>query len=226
MTIGTTEIAIKAGTLDDGPSTGSDSPGTVVAEMRVVVVTVLTADVCSYTRMSEEFPAHDVTAMLQVWFRRVSETIEEFGGMVDKYIGDCVMALWPGDRADAAAHAARAGAAALAVQERTDALSATGPWPYHESRPWRCRISMNTGDALMGMLVGAGTRDFTVLGDTVNVAFRLNDLAGKVEKPIVLSAGTAALIEGEFALESLGPMPIEGRAGTVEMFQLVGRKTP
>jgi adenylate cyclase len=186
-------------------------------------VTILLADVCSYTKFSEQLPAGDVTSMLQLWFHRVSETVEEFGGEVDKYIGDCVMALWCGLRGDAQTLARRAAHAALATQQRTNELS-SGHWSYHEHNPWRCRISLNSGEALMGTLGMSKARDFTVLGDSVNVAFRLNDLAGKINQDIVISAETAALIEREFVVEPLGSTPVEGRSGQVEIFSLLGCK--
>jgi adenylate cyclase len=229
VTIGSTEIVVHPGTLAGSASDAAagdaiEPERTIVAQMKKVVVTVLLADVCSYTRFSEQLGANEVTSMLQRWFGRVSETVEEFGGEVDKYIGDCVMALWCGLPQDARRYAALAAQAALAIQERTDDLSASGAWPYHESNPWRCHTSLNSGEALMGTLGGARARDFTVLGDTVNVAFRLNDLAGKDGQDIVISAETAKLLEGAFALGPLGLAPVEGRSVTVEIFSLRGRK--
>jgi adenylate cyclase len=226
VTIGDTEIVVHPGTRrgdeDDAemPSRIA-SEGTMMAGMKRVVVTVLLADVCSFTKFSEQLPPDDVASMLQLWFGRVSEAVEEFGGEVDKYIGDCVMALWWGVRRDAQDPASHAARAALAIRERTDALSA-GSWIYHPSSPWRCRISLNTGAALMGTLGGTRARDFTVLGDAVNVAFRLNDLAGKIDQDIVISAETARLIEGEFVVDPLGCTPLEGRSGTVEIYRLLG----
>jgi adenylate cyclase len=229
VTIGNMEITVHAGTREsdldeDAERTTVPMESTLVAQMKGVVVTVLLADVCSYTRYSQELAANDVTSMLQLWFSRVSETVEEFGGEIDKYIGDCVMALWCGSPHGDRRHATDAARAAMAIRERTDALSASGAWIYHASNPWRCRLSMNSGEALMGTLGGTRTRDFTVLGDTVNVAFRLNDLAGTIDQDIVISAETARLIEDAFVVKLLGRMPVEGRSGTVEIYSLVEGK--
>jgi adenylate cyclase len=199
---------------------------TMADQMREVVVTILLADVAGYTKFSEQLAPIHVTSMLQHWFSRVSETVEEYGGEVDKYIGDCVMALWRGSREDERSLATRAAEAALAILERTDALSAGGHWVYHEGYPWRCRISLNSGEALQGTLGGARARDFTVLGDTVNVAFRLNDIAGKIQQDIVLSAETARLIQAAFTVTPLGSSPVEGRTGMVEIFTVKARKEP
>jgi adenylate cyclase len=221
--IGVTTIAFHPGAAGDS-TTSSRAPGTLMEQMRRVVVSVLIADVCNFTVLSEQLSPHDVAAMLQLWFGRVSETVEEFGGEVDKYIGDCVMALWRGVESDQQVLALRSAAASLAILVRTDSLSASGAWPYRGSNPWRCRVSLNSGVALMGTFGHTRTRDFTVFGDTVNVAFRLNDLAGKVDRNILLGVSTARLIENEFALEPLGLTPVEGRVGAVEIFGLLGRK--
>jgi adenylate cyclase len=230
ITIGSTRIAVEPGTsngieADDDMRGAAAMMRTMADQMKEVVVTILLADVAGYTKFSEQLAPTHVATMLQLWFSRVSETVEEHGGEVDKYIGDCVMALWRGSRADERTLANRAAAAALAILERTDALSG-GDWVYHENWPWRCRISLNSGEALQGTLGGARARDFTVLGDTVNVAFRLNDLAGKIHQDIVLSAETARLIQAAFTVTPLGSTPLEGRTGTVEIFTVNARKEP
>jgi adenylate cyclase len=230
IAIGATRITVEPGTIK-GEDADEESPSlaammrTMTDPMRQVVVTILVADVCGYTKISEQLqPAH-VTSMLRSWFARVSETVEEYGGEVDKYIGDCVMALWRGSSTDEQSLATAAAEAALAIFDRTNALSAGGEWAYHESHPWSCRISLNSGEALEGTLGGSRTRDFTVLGDTVNVAFRLNDLAGKINQDIVLSAETARLIQSTFHLNPLGRSAVEGRTGTVEIYSIKGWKT-
>jgi adenylate cyclase len=229
ISIGNTEIVVQPGSIEGlggeaGASSTIASQRTMTAQMKGVDVTILLADVCGYTKISEQLCPTDVAAMLQLWFSRVSETIEEYGGEVDKYIGDCVMALWRGSERDAQTLASRAAQAALAILERTAALSESGAWIHHENHPWRCRLSLNSGEALLGTLGGAKARDFTVLGDTVNVAFRLNDLAGTINQNIVISAETARLIENAFVVEPLGRTSVEGRRGTVAIFSLTGRK--
>jgi adenylate cyclase len=231
ISIGSTRITVEAGTIkredaeEETPSMAA-MMRTMTDPMKQVVITILVADVCSYTKISEQLPPAQVTSMLQHWFNRVSETVEEYGGEVDKYIGDCVMALWRGSMDDGRSLATRAAEAALAILDRTRALSAGDQWAYHQSNPWNCRISLNSGEALQGTLGGSRTRDFTVLGDSVNVAFRLNDIAGKLDQDIVLSAETAGLIQSAFHVQSLGLSPVEGRSGKVEIFSLMTSKTP
>ena len=193
----------------------------MAAQMRAVIVTVLLADIPGYTRMSEQVPGRDVAEMLQKRFASVSEIVDQHGGEVDKYIGDCVMALWRGSFQTAEAQAVLAGRAASEILKLTEGQSNSPEWPHREQFPWRCRISLNTGEALLGTLGGSGSRDFTVLGDTVNVAFRLNDLAGTLRETTIISAGTAKLLEGNFTVESLGAAPVEGRKEQVAIYRLV-----
>ena len=223
VALGATEIIVHSGTTGKPPAVGT-GPGTLIQQMRQVVMSILVAKVCDFTAYSEQRAPNDMAAMLQRWFARVSETVEEFGGEVDKYNGDCVMALWPGLETHARDLASQAAEAALAILVRTSALSASGVWAYHATNPWRCHIALNSGVALLRTLGGARARDFTVLGETVNVAFRLNELAGKVEPKILIGAATASLIENDFVIEPLGSSLVAGRAGAVDSFSLVRRK--
>lgn len=220
ITIGSTEVLVQAGQLvTDNADIGALS--TMAAQMRAVIVTVLLADISGYTRMSEQVPGREVAEMLQRWFSDVSDLVTSFGGEVDKYIGDCVMVLWRGALQTAEEQAVLAARASVSILKLTEGLSNSAEWPHRDNFPWRCRISLNTGEALLGTLGGSGSRDFTVLGDTVNVAFRLNDIAGTMSEPILISAETAKLIKDSFKVESLGKTPVEGRKETVDIFRVV-----
>jgi adenylate cyclase len=124
------------------------------AGMKVMDVTVLLVDICSYTKMSQALPAADVAAALQAWFRIINEIIKRYSGEIDKYIGDCAMALWRGQ------HYSQQGAlaacrAAKEILEQTEAFSQSSAWAHQASYPWRCRVAINSGSALAGSL---GTR--------------------------------------------------------------------
>ncbi len=221
ITVGSTEVLVQAANISIEDSSALSAQSTMAAQMRAVVVTVLLADVTGYTRMSEQVPGREVAEMLQRWFSDVSDVVTSFGGEVDKYIGDCVMALWRGSAQTAEAQAVLAGRAAISILKLTQGLSEGPLWPHRSQFPWRCRISLNTGEALLGTLGGAGSRDFTVLGDTVNVAFRLNDLAGTLNEDVIISADTANRLDASFTVESLGTAPVEGRRDPVAIFKVV-----
>jgi adenylate cyclase len=184
------------------------------------IVTVLVADVCDYTRLSEALPPEDITKMLQLWFERVSKIIRKFGGKVDKYIGDCVMAYWRCTDRNAKILAIEATKAAIEIKKQTLLLSESPKWLHRDSFTWDCRVSLNTGQVMIGTIGGRGSRDFTVLGDVVNVAFRLNTVAGNRGYDFVLGDITANHINEAFELTKLGPVPVKGRRQKVVAYTL------
>jgi len=158
--------------------------------------------------------------MLQLWFDRVSKIVNEFGGEVDKYIGDCVMALWRGKEADAHSFTNNAAKAGIQAVEETNALAEHSKWPHQAKYPWQCRVSLNTGYAMFGSVGGRGSRNYTVLGDVVNVAFRLDRIGSKKGCQFLVSANTASHIKDSINLKSLGLTEIEGRKESIETFTL------
>ncbi len=220
VTIGDTKISVK---LSLGEPGGIDSSHgqTQTAQLSAVVVTVLVVDVVGYTKLSESLPPQDVAGMMHTWFQETSEIVREFGGEVDKYIGDCVMALWKGSASNSQEMALQAIRAGFKMLEKTNDMSESGKWIHHDDVPWQCRVALNTGEALMGTVGGAGKRDFTVLGDTVNVAFRLESIAKLKGTDFILSKATADKVKDEFPLTPLGSVNVAGRSGEIEVFSAV-----
>jgi len=220
VTIGDTKISIK---LSLGEPGGMDSTHgeTQTAQLAAVVVTVLVVDVVGYTNLSESLPPQDVAEMMHTWFQATSEIVRSNDGEVDKYIGDCVMALWKGSYSDAKENALNATRAGFEMLEKTKKMSESGEWIHHATVPWECRVALNTGEALMGTVGGAGKRDFTVLGDTVNVAFRLESIGKQQGTKYILSKATADMVQDEFSLKPLGSVNVAGRSGEIEVFSAV-----
>ncbi|MCB0325631.1 MAG: adenylate/guanylate cyclase domain-containing protein [Bdellovibrionales bacterium] len=189
------------------------------AAMRAVLVTVLVADIAGFTSMSQSVPAKEVADMLDVWFGETTEIVERHGGEIDKYIGDCVMALWRHDVDAVEEGGINAVQAARDILLVTEQL-AQSKWQHQAGHPWRCRVALNTGEALIGSIGSKGARDFTVLGDTVNVAFRLEGVAAVKGWTLALSRSTAELVEKHFPLQLMGPSIIEGRKDTIDVFTL------
>ena len=206
-------------TLGEERESDSTHGRTQTAQLAAVVVTVLVADVVGYTKLSEALPPQDVANMMHEWFQEVSQIVKDNGGEVDKYIGDCVMALWRGSHQNAEELATKAVKAGVCIQRETEVLSER-LWSHRAIYPWKCRIALNTGEALMGTVGGAGKRDFTVLGDTVNIAFRLESVAGKLGTSFIFSRATADFIQKEIPVKGLGDINVEGRQGQVSVFTL------
>jgi adenylate cyclase len=178
-------------------------------------VTVLFTDIVGFTARTEQLGAQATAAFLNHHFALVTACIEAEGGTIDKYIGDAVMALWGAvePQPDHALRAVRSAGAIAAALRQDNARS---------GQAVRLRIGVHTGPVVVGN-IGTPTRmNYTVVGDTVNVAQRLEAL-GKALLPdadvaILVSASTAAALPADVELRSLGDHRLRGMAGTIEIF--------
>jgi class 3 adenylate cyclase len=189
-------------------------------------LTVMFTDIRGFSTMAERMQASDIAALLNRHFEIVSACIEAEGGTVDKFIGDSVMAFWeaPEPVADHAARAVRAAAAIqAAVITENRARRARGDAPI-------CiRVGLHSGPVVVGNIGSKSRVNYTVVGDTVNAASRLESLAKEirvaadaegVECTVLLSEATRVAAGGGFRLRSLGQHRLRGRSGTVEVFEL------
>jgi class 3 adenylate cyclase len=174
-------------------------------------VSVLFADLQGFTTFSEAHEPSEVAAMLNAYYDvAVPAVVRRHGGDVDRFVGDAVMVTF-NRRGDQPDHARRAAAAALDLQEETGRVSAAHPgWP-------RFRVGVNTGRAQVGVLGAAGGRTHTVIGDTVNVASRLE--AAAPPGGVLVGTDTAARLTGA-RLEPVGALALKGRAATEEAYVL------
>ena len=184
-------------------------------------VTVLMTDVVGFTTLAEQMSAEETAAFLNDHLALVTACIEAEGGVVDKFMGDAVMALW-GALEDEPDQAARAVAAARRIVEAMEAGNQIG------GRPVRVRIGIHCGMVVAGN-IGTKTRmNYTVVGDAVNMAQRL-EVLGKTllpdaETAILLSADTRRGLDASTSVRSLGQHAIRGREGQVEVFTLDEKK--
>jgi adenylate cyclase len=194
---------------------GRDSSVSLVSERREV--TVLFTDIVEFTQQTAHLSAEDTAEFLNHHFSVITACIEVEDGIVDKYIGDAVMALW-GALEPQPDHAARAvrSAKAIAAALRDDNA--------RRGQDVRLRIGVHTGPVVVGN-IGTPTRmNYTVVGDTVNIAQRLENLS-KVLLPdadvaILLSASTAHALPADADVRSLGTQKLRGITGATEIFAL------
>jgi adenylate cyclase len=184
----------------------------VAKTMKPQMVSVLFADLQGFTTFSESHDPAEVSEMLNVYFERVIPPIvDDFGGDVDRLIGDAIMATF-NRRGNQPDHAVMAGRAAIALQERSSEVAHAHPgWP-------RFRVGVNTGEAVLGVLGAAGGRTHTVIGDTVNVASRLE---GKAPVGGVAVSAATVIHLPDAVVEPLGELDVKGREQPVEAFRLV-----
>ncbi|MFZ5764956.1 MAG: FHA domain-containing protein [Thermodesulfobacteriota bacterium] len=158
---------------DTGETTDSCGDETV-AFLQRECVTVLVCDIRGFTPLSEEVGADAVSAFLTQWTKKVDEVVRKNDGHVDKFIGDAVLAVW-GNGGEFAT-VARALLSALEISLWTGRLGLAAPII---GRELRIGAAVNSGEAVMGNIGVDGQRDFTIVGDVVNVTFRLQEMTSK-----------------------------------------------
>jgi adenylate cyclase len=174
-------------------------------------VSVVFADLAGYTAFSEGREPREVTEMLNAYFDvAIPAVVQHHGGEIDRIVGDEIMATF-NTRGDQPDHAQRAAAAALDVQRETAAVAAAHPdWP-------RFRVGVNTGEALVGVVGAREGRSYTVIGDAVNIASRLESAAPV--GAVAVGAATLRHLTGA-RVRSLGPLPLRGKSEPVDAYVL------
>ena len=185
-----------------------------IAEQREVEVTVLFSDIRGFSTLSERLGARDVADVIGRHLSAMAEVIAEHGGTIDKFQGDAVMAVF-GAPVPSEDHAAQAVRCAIAMQERQTALNAAG-WGIGGVESLDVGIGLNTGIVMAGSIGGGGRLEYTVIGDAVNVAQRLQSEAAGGEIVAAASTVLAAVCEAD----SIGARQVKGREEPVEVFRV------
>ena len=186
-------------------------------------VTVMFTDIAGFTSLSEGSPARSIAAFLNRHFELLGACIEGEDGTVDKFIGDSIMAFWgaPDHQPDHAERACRAARAiADAIEAENAARRAAGEPPV------RVRIGLHSGPVTVGNIGAPGRINYTIIGDTVNIGQRLEQLGkeaadGDGPVTVLASAATAKRLGPEFARDTLGGHRLRGRNETIEVFRLL-----
>jgi adenylate cyclase len=179
-------------------------------------ITVYFSDIVGFTSFSESLPPSEVVALLNEYLSAMAEIIEQHGGFIDKYIGDAIVAIFGAPRADPE-HARNAVLAALRCQARLRELNRNaGGFAGHQLQQ---RIGLNSGEALVGNIGSRRRFNYTVVGDVVNLASRLEGANKFFGTAIVASAATVALTGSTFAWREIDTVRVQGRTGTVGVFE-------
>jgi adenylate cyclase len=190
-------------------------------------LSILFSDVRGFTSISEGYKDNPqaLTSLLNRLLTPLSHAVLEHHGTIDKYMGDAVMAFWnaPLDNAD---HAANACAAALKMMKNLDAVNAKRKEEAKESGtpyvPLRIGIGINTGDCVVGNMGSDMRFDYSVLGDSVNLASRLEGQSETFGVPIILGSHTAELVKDNFAVLELDALRVKGKNEPEVVHALLG----
>jgi adenylate cyclase len=186
-------------------------------------LTVMFADVAGFTTLSEGRDPREVVTLMNECFEALTGVIQAEGGTVDKFIGDAVMAFWnaPVTQPDHAARAVRAARELLLAVERVNAAWSTRGLPM-----LGMRVGVATGAAVVGN-VGSQTKfNYTVMGDTVNLASRLEGASKQYHTTSMISEATAAASAGAVALRELDRISVKGRAEALTVFEVIQDDDP
>jgi adenylate cyclase len=200
--------------IADVAATGDIKPA------RAKVVTILFADLVGFTTWSEKMPVEGVAGMLTEFFTLASDAVFACGGTIDKFIGDAVMAFFgaPLDQPD---HADRAVSAALKI--RAEIADWNKERTARGEPPLEVRIAVNTGEAIVGDIGSHRRVDYTVLGNAVNVAARLEEFVAQ-PGDVVIGPQTYGAIQGRFDCAQLGFFALKGISTQVPLYKVLASK--
>ncbi|WP_287380999.1 adenylate/guanylate cyclase domain-containing protein [Mesorhizobium sp.] len=192
-----------------------------IAEPREAVVTVMFTDIAGFTTLSERMDAAAAARLLNHHFEILCRAVDTHGGTVDKFLGDGMLAFFGApDRLKGHAAAAVRAAAAIREELEKDNLEAAG-----EGRPpLHVLIGIHTGSVIVGNIGASDRVNYTIVGDTVNVSQRLQDLGKQLEPDaataIAISGETASRLDEKFETIPAGKHRLRGRGEATEVFQL------
>jgi adenylate cyclase len=186
-------------------------PGGSIKELTVMFI-----DVAGFTGLSERM-GDRVVPLLSRYLDAVSEVIVANGGTIDKFIGDAVMAFWGAPTAQQD-HAVRCCRAALACGKAIEAAGVTDD----QGHPLQIRIGINSGGMLVGNIGSELRLNYTVIGDAVNVASRLEGASKQYGTQILIGAETAHLIGNVFIIREIDHIAVYGRTEGLAVYELIG----
>ena len=182
-------------------------------------VAMLFSDIRGYSLVSAQSNPQTLVAQLNEYLSAMVDCVFRHNGTLDKFIGDAVMAVWGNVRSDGVrADTTNAVRAALAMREELARLNAD--WRNRGLPELRIGISVNQGDVVVGNIGSPQRMEFTVIGDAVNISWRLQELTKQLGSETIVSETVASLVAEEFDVRSLGLATVPGRAEQMEVFSV------
>lgn len=186
------------------------------------VATALFTNIRDFTKIVENLSPPELIAVLNEYLSSMSEIILRHSGYVDKYEGDTVYAIW-GAPLKQDEHAINACDAALEMQRQLVDLQ--GKWERDELPQLQMQIGIDTGHLILGNVGGPRRFDYTAIGDTVNVAHRLEAANKMYNTRIIISETTFKLIQDMFWVRELDYIRVKGNKKPIKIYELIGRKS-
>lgn len=186
---------------------------------KTLEITILFCDLRGFTTFAEKRSAQELVGILNEYFTDMVDCVMGEGGVVDKYIGDNIMAVFgaPVSRPDDAVRAVRA---ALKMRVALDKLNAR--FAARGVEPLRFGIGLHTGEVVAGNIGSVKRMEYTVIGDAVNVASRLESKTKELDTDLLISEATRERLADDVDVEAIGEIHVKGRAQAVKIFKVRG----
>jgi adenylate cyclase len=182
-------------------------------------ITVLFCDIRGFSTFSENMRPEEVVQLLNEYFERMVEVVFRNQGTLDKFIGDGLMVIFGAPQEDPyqEEHAIKA---ALEMQQELRVLCQK--WETEGRMPIRVGIGINSGTAIVGNIGSSQRMEYTAIGDTVNLAARLESATKELEAAIVISEFTYNAVKGAFKTKNMGQIQVKGRSEPVRVHAVEG----
>jgi len=186
-----------------------------IMEPKELTATILFTDIIGFTHLAETMPAREVNILLNRYFSRMTDAIFSHDGTLDKYIGDGMMAVFgpPVEKRD---DAERCIQAALEIRRQLSNMMQE----ISEERRFDIRIGINTGRVVAGNIGSPKRMDYTVIGDPVNMASRLESIAGPNQ--ILIGEETFRRVKGKFKIQRVGAKKVRGKSSEIMVYEVLG----
>jgi adenylate cyclase len=185
-------------------------------------MTVLFSDIRGFTTFSEKYQPEEVVSQLNEYLGAMTDIVFEHDGTLDKFVGDAVMAFWgaPLDQPDHAQRAVRCG---LDMIRKLRELQQK--WAAEGKHVIDIGVGINSGEMVVGNMGAEGKKmDFTVIGDNVNLAARVEGLTRKYDSHIIITEYTYAKVKDSVEAKELEAVTVKGKERPVVMYNVVGMK--
>ncbi len=200
-----------------------DNPGSYYSSLRGVRIpaTILFSDVVGFTALTESADPEALVRQLNEYLSRMTAAVFDNGGTLDKFIGDAVMAVWGNVRSRGCAEDAKS-AARAALAMRRELWTLNQKWFAQGIVPFAIGMGINQGDVLVGNIGSQQKADPTVIGDSVNLASRLEGLTRTYGVDILLGPTATEFVRDEFYVRSVARVQVKGKTEPAEISALLG----
>jgi len=188
-----------------------------------VPVTILFSDLVGFTTLAEKADPEALVAQLNEYLSRMTSVVFSNGGTLDKFIGDAIMAVWGNVRSLGVAEDAK-NCVAAALGMRNELRQLNDKWRNQGRMGLGMGVGINQGEVIVGNIGSHERMDPTVIGDSVNLASRLEGLTRIYGADILVGATAAELVRDEFHFRSVARVQVKGKTKPVEVFTLVGAR--